>query len=44
MRCSITENKPQKPVLGGFLFFLLAAFLAVFGLVLLYNYVSLYFW
>ena len=41
---SITENKPQKPVLGGFLFFLLAAFLAVFGLVLLYNYVSLYFW
>lgn len=41
---SITENKPQKPILGGFLFFLLAAAALVFGLVLLYNYVSLYFW
>lgn len=41
---SITENKPQKPVLGGVLFFLMAAILAVFGLVQLYNYFSLYFW
>ena len=41
---SITENKPQKPVLGGVLFFLMAAILAVFGLVLLYNFFSVYFW
>lgn len=41
---SITENKPRKPILGGFLFFLMAAILAVFVLVLLYNYFSLYFW
>lgn len=41
---SITENKPRKPILGGFLFFLMAAILAVYGLVLLYNYFSLYFW
>ena len=40
----ITENKPRKPILGGVLFFLMAAILAVFGLVLLYNYFSLYFW
>ena len=41
---SITENKPQKPVLGGVLFFLMAAILAVFGLVQLYNFFSVYFW
>ena len=41
---SITENKPRKPILGGVLFFLMAAILAVFGLVLLYNYFSLYYW
>lgn len=28
----ITENKPRKPIFGGFLFFLPAAFLLVFGL------------
>lgn len=39
----ITENKPRKPILGGFLFFLMAMFLAVFGLLQLYNYFSLYF-
>lgn len=41
---SITENKPQKPVFGGVLFFLMAAILAVFGLVQLYNFFSVYFW
>lgn len=41
---SSTENKPQKPVLGGVLFFLMAAILAVFGLVQLYNFFSVYFW
>lgn len=41
---SITENKPQKPVLGGVLFFLMAAILAVFGLVQLCNFFSVYFW
>lgn len=40
----ILLGKPKKPILGGFLFFLMAAILAVFGLVLLYNYFSLYFW
>lgn len=34
---SITESKPQKPILGGFLFFLMAMFLSVFGLLQLYH-------
>ncbi len=40
---SITENKPQKPILGGFLFFLLAVILGALGLYLLWSYVSLYY-
>ncbi len=39
----ITENKPQKPLLGGFLFFLMAAFWGVFALFRLWSYVSLYY-
>lgn len=39
----ITENKPQKPLLSGFLFFLPAAFLLMLGLFQLWNYISLYY-
>lgn len=39
----ITENKPRKPIFGGFLFFLPAAFLLVFGLLQLWSYLSLYY-
>ena len=37
----ITENKPRKPIFGGFLFILCAAILAAIGLYLLWSYVSL---
>ena len=40
----ILLSQPKKPVLSGLVFFLMAAILAVFGLVLLYNYFSLYYW
>lgn len=37
---NITEYQPQKPVLGGVLFFILGAVLLIFGVVVLWN--SLY--
>lgn len=37
---NITEYQPQKPVLGGVLFFILGAILLIFGAVMLWN--SLY--
>ena len=39
----ITENKPRKPIFGGFMFFLWAVILGCFGLYLLWSYLSLYY-
>ena len=39
----ITENKPRKPIFGGFMFFLWAVILGVFGLYQLWSYLSLYY-
>ena len=39
----ITENKPRKPIFGGFMFSLWAVILGAFSLYLLWSYVSLYY-